>query len=388
MKRVSITGFRRGDGLVGIRNHLAVIPVSVCGAVAAERIARDVAGAVALVHSNGCCQIADDHEQTVRTLCGMASHPNAGAVLVVGLGCEGVRMDVVADAARQAGRAVETVCIQDSGGIGRAVAEGKKKLRKLAVVASRSRRTPCLLSGIILGLECGGSDATSGMVANPVIGVASDLLVGAGGTSILSETTEMIGAEHILARRTASAVLGRRLKAMVARTEERARASGGDLRQGQPTPGNRTGGITTIEEKSLGCMYKAGGAVIREVLEYAERPRRRGLCFMDTPGQDVESMSGMAAAGAQIMVFSTGRGTPTGCALAPVIKVTANADTAKRMRDTVDMDASVVLDGAVSVRKAGGCLFDLIVDVCNGRRTRSEINGHQEFAIFRVGYTY
>jgi altronate dehydratase large subunit len=244
------------------------------------------------------------------------------------------------------------------------------------------------VSSLLLGLECGGSDATSGLAANPALGVASDLLIAEGGTCLLSETTESIGAEHVLARRAVDDHVRRKLLAIVRACEDRALQMGEDLRGSQPTPGNLAGGITTLEEKSLGCIHKAGSAPIQGVLEYAERPARTGLYVMDTPGMDVESMVGLAAGGVQVMVFTTGRGTPTGNPIMPVIKVTANRQTADRMADNIDLNLSGVIDGTLTIEQAGKRIFDEIIAVAGGKLTQAERLGHAEFGIYRVGPTF
>ena len=252
-------------------------------------------------------------------------------------------------------------------------------------------RTPARRSrpeSLILGLECGGSDATSGLAANPALGAASDSLIALGGTCILSETTESIGAEHVLARRAVNDTVGQQLIAIVRACEERALRMGEDLRGSQPTPGNLAGGISSIEEKSLGCIHKAGSAPIQGVLGYAEAPPGAGLYVMDTPGMDVESMAGLAAGGVQVMVFTTGRGTPTGNPIMPVIKVTANRRTADRMADNIDLDLSGVIEGTLTIEQAGQRIFDEILAVAGGKLTKAEQLGHTEFSIYRVGPTF
>jgi altronate dehydratase large subunit len=386
----TIRAYRRDDGRVGIRNHIAVIPTSVCAGVAAAKIADQVPGAVALVHQHGCCQMGADMDQTVRTLTGLGRNPNVGAVLIVELGCEGLPGSQVLAGVAATGKPVERLCIQASGGITRTVAAGVQHLASLKARAECATRTDCPLGDIMLGLECGGSDATSGVAGNLVLGAVSDMLIRDGGSSILSETTEMIGAEHVLCKRAQTPAVAERLLHIINRVEARALASGVDLRHSQPTPGNIAGGISTIEEKSLGCVYKAGSAPIRAVLEYAEAPPpdTHGLLVMDTPGQDIESITGMVAGGAQVVAFTTGLGSPTGCPIAPVIKVTGNRRTRDTMDDAIDFDASAILEEGADVRDLAQDLFNELVDVCNGKSTRSELNGHFELGIYRVGFTY
>ena len=384
-----LTGYRRTDGRVGFRNHLVILPTSVCASEAAVRIAGEVPGAVALPHQHGCCQMGDDYRQTLRTLVGLAVNPNVGAALVVGLGCEGLQAEAVREELEAAGTRVAALVIQDHGGTRGTVDEGARLAAEMAAELERTDRVPCEASGIVLGLECGGSDPTSGIASNPAVGVASDLLIDAGGTSILSETTELIGAEHILARRAVDEGVASRILEVVSRTEERAREAGADLRGSQPTPGNIAGGLSTIEEKSLGCIYKAGSAPVRGVLEYAELiPRSGGLYFMDTPGQDIDSITAMVAGGAQIVVFTTGRGTPTGNPVAPVIKVTGNGDTFRSMGEHIDVNAGRIIDDGAEVGAVGREIYDMILAVASGTRTAAERLGHREFGIHRIGYTY
>jgi altronate dehydratase large subunit len=280
------------------------------------------------------------------------------------------------------------VIIQEDGGTVRAIAHGQAVARALAAQLATQPREEADVSTLILGLECGGSDTTSGLAANPALGVASDLLLSLGGTCLLSETTESIGAEHVLARRAVNDAVRLRLIEIVRACEERALRMGEDLRGSQPTPGNIAGGISSLEEKSLGCIHKAGSAPVQGVLEYGEVPPGTGLYVMDTPGQDVESMTGLAAGGVQVMVFTTGRGTPTGNPILPVIKVTANRRTAELMADNIDLDLSGVIEGTLAIERAGERIFNEILDVANGKLTKAERLGHTEFSIYRIGPTF
>ena len=253
---------------------------------------------------------------------------------------------------------------------------------------SRLKREPHPLSSLVLGLECGGSDAWSGLSANPAVGNASDRLVREGGTSILSETQEIIGAEHLLAARAVSREVSDRLVEMVKRAEAGALSGGVDIRLANPTPGNRAGGLSTLEEKSLGCISKAGTeAQLQEVVEYAEAPVKRGLVFMDTPGHDIESITGMVAGGAQVIFFTTGRGTCTGCPIAPVIKICSNSPTFEKMIDNMDVDAGGIITGEKTIAQVGELLFREMLEVCDGKSTRSEELGYGGFAINRIGPT-
>jgi altronate dehydratase large subunit len=385
---MTFKGYRRADGRVGIRNHVLILPTSVCAAQVATEIARGVQGCVAACHAYGCCQVGEDWQLTFRTLRNTAVNPNVGAVLVVGLGCEGLEPLTMLQSVEEIGKPSRGIVIQEEGGSVKATAQGIALARAMAEQLAAQIREEAPMASLILGLECGGSDATSGLAANPALGAASDSQIALGGTCILSETTESIGAEHVLARRAVSDAVGQQLIAIVRACEERALRMGEDLRGSQPTPGNIAGGISTIEEKSLGCIHKAGSAPIQGVLGYAEAPPGAGLYVMDTPGMDVESMAGLAAGGAQVMVFTTGRGTPTGNPIMPVIKVTANRRTADRMADNIDLDLSGVIEGTLSIEQAGRRILDEIRAVAGGKLTKAELLGHTEFSIYRVGPTF
>ncbi len=385
---MKFSGYRRPDGTVGIRNHVAIIPASVCASTVASNIAAQIPGAVALPNQHGCCQIGADHEQTVRTLIGLGRNPNVAAVLVVGLGCEGVPVHQVVSEIEATGKTAEVVVIQEAGGTLKATAEGVAIASRLAREISFLQREEIAVSELSLAIECGGSDFTSGLASNPAAGIAADLLVEAGGNVMLSETTEFIGAEHVLARRAKSSEIGEKIIRFVRQCEERAKLLNVDIRGGQPTPGNISGGISTIEEKSLGCIYKAGHAPVQDILAYGEAPKEKGLYIMDTPGQDIESITGMLAGGAQIVIFTTGRGTPTGSAIAPVIKITGNSRTFKMMEDNTDIDASTIISGDETIEQVGERIFEEIIRVANGHMPKAESLGHREFGIYKIAPTY
>lgn len=388
---MKLTGYRRPGDRFGFRNHLLIIPSSVCAAVVAARIADLTPGAVALPNQHGCDQVGRDLAMTVDTLAGFGRNPNVGAVLVVGLGCDGIQAGSLANLIRESGKPVETLIIQENGGSLKTIGRGAKIASRLARLLSEERREPCGLENLILGLECGGSDPTSGLASNPVIGYASTRLVEAGGSSILSETTEIIGAEHLLAPRFVDERDRARFLQMVADVEKRALDLKIDMREAQPTPGNKVGGLTTIEEKSLGCIYKAGTSPFAGVLEYAQPlpiKDRRGLYFMDSPGQDIDSISGMVASGAQIIAFSTGRGTPTGCPIAPVIKITGNSETFAKMEDNIDHNAGRIITGGATIQEVGEDLLKMIVEMAGGRLSKAESLGHNEFGIHRITATF
>jgi altronate dehydratase large subunit len=380
-------GYRRTDGRVGVRNHVVILSTVVCANEVAIRINRRIPSTVIGTHPFGCAMLGIDFKQFRRTLLGIASNPNVGAVLAVGLGCEQIDARWLAAEVAKRGKVSAPLVIQECGGVQGTVKRGVEVVRKMHEVLARERRDVFPVSELILAVECGGSDFSSGLTANPVIGFVSDRLIELGGTVILSETTEIIGAEHLLAARAINRGVARKIYRIVERVEENARRAGVDIRGSQPSPGNMRGGITTIEEKSLGCIYKAGTKPVQGVVEYAETIGGKGLWIMDTPGQDVESITGMVAGGAQVVVFSTGLGTPVGCAVAPVIKITGNPETAQTMKAHIDVNAGVILRGRGTIEGVGQRVFRVLLEVAGGRRTKAERLGHGELGINRIGVT-
>ena len=378
-------GYPRPGGQFGVRNQVLVVPTVICAAVVAERIAASIAPVgAALPHLAGCGQLGPDLTVTHETLAAYARHPNVGAVIVVALGCEQVVAQYLADTARQAGKAAQIVSIQGEGGTVRATARGVEIAREFAADLSRSERVWCEASSLVLSVKCGGSDYTSGLASNPIVGRVADTLVDMGGSVVLGEIAEIMGAEHLLAARASAPATAAQLLRVVSRVEAEAMALGLDIRGTQPSPGNIRGGLTTIEEKSLGATHKAGERTrLEDVVSYAARVTKPGLTVMDTPGLDVESVTGMVGGGAQVVLFTTGLGTPTGNPIAPVIKITGNARTAQTMADNMDVDVSGILTGAESFDDAAARLFDEVRDVASGKQTASERLGHREFAIHR-----
>lgn len=381
----TFAGYRRRDGRAGTRNHVLVVPTVICSAVVAERVAASRPDAiVALPHLAGCGQLGPDLTATHDTLAAYCRHPNVGAVLVVALGCEQVVAQRLADAARTAGKTTAILAIQQEGGTVRTIDAGIRIATAMADTLAREPRVTCRLDEIILALKCGGSDYTSGLAANPALGRAADRLVAMGGATVLGEIAEIMGAEHLLAARATEPAVGGRLLRVINRVESDAMALGLDIRGTQPSPGNIRGGLTTIEEKSLGATYKGGDtSPLTDVVGYSAPITRKGLTVMDTPGLDVEAVTGMVGGGAQVVVFTTGLGTPTGNPIAPVIKITGNARTAEQMADNTDIDVSGVLTGTQTLDAAADRLIAAIVDVCGGMPVAAERLGHREFAIHR-----
>ena len=383
--RPGFQGFRRPDGRVGTRNHVLVVPTVICSSVVAERIAAAAQPlGAALPHLAGCGQLGPDMRLTHETLGAYCAHPNVGAVIVVALGCEQVVAQMLADAGRKHGKPVEIVAIQAEGGTVRATEKGIHIARSFAGALATQPRQWCDVSHLILSLKCGGSDYTSGLASNPALGRVTDRLVDLGGSAVLGEIAEIMGAEHLLAERASQPATAHKLIQIITRVESEARALGLDIRGTQPSPGNIRGGLTTIEEKSLGATHKGGEhARLEDVVPYSAQISRKGLTVMDTPGLDVESVTGMVGGGAQVVVFTTGLGTPTGNPIVPVIKITGNARTARHMADNIDVDVSGIMDESETLDAAADRLFAEVLDVASGRATAAEQLGHREFAIHR-----
>lgn len=378
-------GYKRPDGRVGIRNHILVLPTSVCASDTTRIIASQVQGAVTFNNQNGCSQVNSDQQLTMDVMAGYAANPNVYGVIVVSLGCENCQNDLVVDAIKErTNKPIKTLVIQEEHGTLKTIEKAVRYAREMAQEASLLRKEEFPISEIILGTECGGSDPTSGLAANPLIGELSDRLVDLGATSILSETTEFIGAEHILARKAVNEEVKEKILHIVHRYENSLKLVGEEVREGNPSPGNIAGGLTSLEEKSLGCIHKGGHRPISEVYDYAKQIDKKGLVIMDTPGNDASSVAGMVAGGAQIVVFSTGRGTPSGNPIAPVIKITGNKITFANMEDNMDFDASPVIYGSQTMEELTDDLLNMIVDVANGKQSKAESLGYTEMAIARV----
>lgn len=378
-------GYERSDGKVGVRNHVLILPASVCASDTADMISRQVNGAVSFHNQNGCSQVPSDQIHTMNMMAGYAANPNVYGTIVVSLGCENCQMDLVVEEIRKlTNKPLKTLIIQQEGGTIETVAKGVRYAMEMVREASLLQKKEYPISRLIVGTECGGSDPTSGLASNPMVGEMCDLLVAAGGTAILSETTELIGAEHILAKRAKNAKVEKEIYHIISRYEESLEKAGERVRAGNPSPGNKAGGITTLEEKSLGCIHKGGSTTIQEVVDYARPVTEKGLVIMDTPGNDPSSIAGMIAGGAQIIVFTSGRGTPTGNPLAPVIKVTGNRETYAMMPDNIDVDASHVIYGPESLEELGQMLLEEVAQVAAGKLTKAEVLGFVETSVQRI----
>jgi len=404
----TFAGYRRPDGRAATRNYVGVISTVNCSAHTARLIAEafdeellaefpNIDGVIPLAHKAGCAMqyAGEDHRQLNRVLGGYARHPNIGAYLIVGLGCETGQASFLLEQQHlvqlgmpaQPGAGPPVLTMQDEGGVRKTVRRGIDALRELLPAANRVERVPIPVAEIVLGLECGGSDGNSGVTANPALGVASDLLVAHGGTACLSETPEIYGAEHMLTRRARTREVGEKLIERI-RWWERYTGFFGVEINNNPSPGNKKGGLTTIYEKSLGAVAKGGSTALCGVYDYAEPITAKGFVIMDTPGYDPASVTGMVAGGCNVVCFTTGRGSCFGCKPVPSIKIATNTPMYERMADDMDVNAGKILDG-VPLEEVGREIFELVVAVASGQKTKSELLGIgvEEFVPWSIGPT-
>ncbi|MEZ0169964.1 UxaA family hydrolase [Microvirga sp. TS319] len=398
--RATFEGYRRANGRVGTRNYLAILTSVNCSASVARFIAREaersglldeypnIDGIIPLVHGTGCGmdQKGEGAEILKRTQWGYASNPNIAGVLMVGLGCEVFQIGRWKELYRiEETDTFRSLTIQETGGTRKSVEAGLAAIRDMLPIANRVQRETVPASELVLALQCGGSDGYSGITANPALGAAADLLVRNGGTAILSETPEIYGAEHLLTRRAATREIGEKLVDLIRWWEDYTTRNRGEMNN-NPSPGNKAGGLTTILEKSLGAAAKGGTTTLTDVYRYAEPVNAKGFVFMDTPGYDPVSATGQVAGGANILCFTTGRGSAYGCKPTPSIKLATNSDVYRRMIDDMDIDCGDILDG-VSIAEKGQEIFDTILKVASGERSKSELLGYgdAEFLPWQVG---
>lgn len=399
-QRDSFMGYRRATGRVGTRNYIAVLTSVNCSATAARKIAEyftddrlsaypNVDGVVAFVHGTGCAMGGDGtgFELLQRTLWGYARNPNVGGVLMAGLGCEMMQIDWLIEAyGLTPGPLFRTMNIQDVGGLRKTVELGIRQIEDMLPEVNQATREPCPASDLMVGLECGGSDAWSGITANPAVGYACDLLVAQGGTGVLSETPEIYGAEHMLTARAATPEVGKKLIELIKWWESYTANAGGSM-DNNPSPGNKKGGLTTILEKSLGASAKGGTTPLTGVFKYAEPVTARGFTFMDSPGYDPASVTGMIASGCNLVCFTTGRGSAFGSKPSPCMKVATNTDMFNRLEEDMDVNAGTILSDGRSVEDVGREIYQMWLRMASGEKTKSELQGlgDYEFVPWQIG---
>lgn len=384
LRAIEFDGYARADGRVGVRNDVLVISTVGCANAVADRIAA-ATGTVAVTHQQGCLQLGSDAELTRKQLLQIARSPNVGAALFVGLGCETMQASPLSR--EVTGKPIKAIGIQGLGGTRRTVERGIEVVRELQDLIAVQQRTRASISKLVVGTKCGGSDAFSGLTANPATGLASDMLVDAGAAVVLSETPGLFGSEPFLAARMPNRADRAKLAQALDRVWEESERLGELMSEGEMSPGNITGGLTTLVEKSLGATTKAGTRRFRGYLEFADTVPGPGLWLMDTPGFDVITISGQAAGGAQVLLFTTGRGSPVGNGLSPVIKVCSNSRTYAWMDEDMDIDAGRIVSDSVPAEVVGREIFDQVLATANGLTTKSEDAGHKEFALARIGST-
>ena len=399
-QRDTFMGYRRENGSVGTRNYIAIVTSVNCSATAARMIADhftpdimaqypNVDGVAAFVHGTGCGMAGDGDgfEALQRVMWGYARHPNHAGVLMVGLGCEMNQIDWLLDAwGLKQGPLFQAMNIQNVAGLRRTVELGIEKVAVMLPLANEVERTPCPASELKVALQCGGSDAWSGITANPALGYACDLLVAQGGTGVLAETPEIYGAEHLLTRRAVDRAVGDKLIGLISWWQDYTTRNRGSM-DNNPSPGNKKGGLTTILEKSLGAAAKGGTTPLTGVYKYAETVTARGFTFMDSPGYDPASVTGQIAGGCNLVCFTTGRGSAFGSKPSPTIKVATNSEMAARMSEDMDVDAGTILSGGVSVAQKGREIYEMFLAVASGEASKSEAQGlgDYEFVPWQIG---
>ena len=379
-----ITGYERKNGSFGIRNHVLVLPTVSCVNGVINRISREVPEAVCITHAHGCGRGGPrDLQILFRVLSGLVHHPNVGGVVLIGLGCEVSNTKNLFPAIKEAGKPIEIFNIQEDGGSLQTARKGAAAARRILAEISSQSRVSFPWNKLLVSMECGGSDAMSGVTANVAMGAVSDWLVEKGATVIFGENTEMIGTAHVLNRRAKNEQVARQIDQMIDRAERLTKDIMGDLASLVISPGNMDGGMSTIAEKSMGCIFKGGTTTINQVIDYGEVPTERGLVLQDGPGYDGDSMAGLAASGSQLMFFSTGRGTPAGFPVLPVIKVASNSRIFEAMKDDMDVNAGRLVEGQ-PLDTLHAEMIDLMVRVINGEKAKAEANGMDVFTFMTV----
>ncbi|HKK83435.1 MAG TPA: UxaA family hydrolase [Atribacterota bacterium] len=383
---MSFLGYPREDGQVGVRNYIGIISTVVCANDVSLKISQQVEGTTAYLHDQGCTQTPIDLETVKRTLINLGKNPNLAGVLLVSLGCESIVAEEIESEIAKSGKPVKIIRIQEAGGMLPAIAQGSNIAHDMVVEASKIGKEEFDDSKLVIAVKCGASDTTSGLISNPSAGAALDIVNELGGTCIFGETTEFLGAEHTLVRRAVNKEIGEKIINIVTRMENRTKRMGVDMRGGQPTTGNIKGGLTTIEDKSLGAVIKSGTKPIDDVYEYGDKVTKKGLYIVDSPGREPEFLTAAAAAGAQIIIFTTGIGAPQGFPFVPVLKVTGNPNTYKKLYDHVDIYIEIPEKGENKIQEAGKEIFEELEKIASGKKTKSEVLGYGQFSnIFTVG---
>jgi len=383
---MSFLGYPRSDGQVGVRNYIGIISTVVCANDVTLKISQQVEGTAAYLHDQGCTQTPIDLSTVKKTLINLGKNPNLAGVLLVSLGCESIVPEEIESEISKAGKPVKIINIQEVGGMLPAIAKGSNIAHDMVVEASKIEREEFDDSKLVIAVKCGASDTTSGLISNPSAGAALDKVNEAGGTCIFGETTEFLGAEHTLVRRAVNKEIGEKIINIVTRMENRTKRMGVDMRGGQPTTGNIKGGLTTIEDKSLGAVVKSGTKAIDDVFEYGDKVTKKGLYIVDSPGREPEFLTAAAAAGAQIIIFTTGIGAPQGFPFVPVLKVTGNPNTYKKLYDHIDVYIEIPDKGEDKIKGAGEDIFNELKKIASGKKTKSEVLGYGQFSnIFTVG---
>ena len=379
-----ITGYERKNGEFGIRNHVLVLATVSCINGVINRISREVPEAVCVTHAHGCGRGgARDLEILFRVLSGLVHNPNVGGVVLIGLGCEVSNTKTFVPLIEKAGKPIEIFNVQEDGGSLQAAEKGAAAARRMLADISSQPRKSLSWDKLLVSLECGGSDAMSGVTANVAMGAVSDWLVEKGATVMFGENTEMIGTAHVLAQRAKDEQVAGQIEQMIDRAEKLTIEIMGDRASLVISPGNMDGGMSTIAEKSMGCIFKGGTTTINQVVDYGEAPAEKGLVLQDGPGYDGDSVAGLAASGSQLMFFSTGRGTPAGCPALPVIKVASNSRTYDAMKDDMDVNAGSLVEGK-PLEGLRAEMIDLMIRVINGEKTKAEANGMDAFTFMTV----
>ncbi len=379
-----ITGYLRKNGDFGVRNHVLILPTVSCVNGVVQRVVRDVPDVVGITHAHGCGRGGPKDVQILfQILSRMVLHPNVGGVVLVGLGCEVSNTKNLAPFIKDAGKPVEIFNVQEDGGSLKTAQKAAEAAGQILEEIRNQQRVPMPWEKLLVAMECGGSDAMSGVTANTALGAVSDLLVGNGASVIFGENTEMIGTAHVLKRRAKNEQIAGQVEQMIDRAEKLAHEIMGPMASLVISPGNMDGGMSTIAEKSMGCIFKGGSTTINQVVNYGEVPSERGLILQDGPGYDGDSMAGLASSGSHIMFFSTGRGTPAGFPIMPVIKVSSNSRTYEAMPDDLDINAGSLLEGE-SLDSLRAEMVDLLIRVINGEKTKAESNGMDVFTFMTV----